>query len=199
MGLGMRHVGGASVLALLALSAGLAAVTAMVACSKETTPTAEEPRGVAPDQLANTAHAAASAEPVARPAADSPGASPTGAAPAASQLSEANFDLSLAPVGPFKAGEPGRVDVVLVAKQPFKCNDQYPYKFKPAEVAGVKFAAPVFKEGVSLEKHKAVLPVSFTPEGSGEKRIAGTFSFSVCTEERCLIEKRDLSLPIQVD
>ena len=43
------------------------------------------------------------------------------------------------------------------------------------------------------------LTVAFTPESAGKKKIAGQFSFSVCTDDKCLIEKRDLALDVQVD
>ena len=85
-----------------------------------------------------------------------------------------------------------------MAKGPFKVNDKYPYKFKVKDAAGLKYPGPVIKEGVKLEKTRAVLPVPFTPESAGKKQIAGRFDFSVCTPERCLIEKRELALALDV-
>jgi hypothetical protein len=51
---------------------------------------------------------------------------------------------------------------------------------------------------VKLENMKAVVPVSFTPE-AGKRTIAGTLAFSVCTEDKCLMEKQDLALEVVVD
>ncbi len=172
-----------------------------VACSKEVTPGAEPQSGVGRSPV--TTSAAAVAAPPAAPAPEpqaAPGAAPeTAEALAASnKVSEPNFDLSIEPKGDFKSGQAATVEIGLLAKGPFKVNDKYPYKFKVKEGAGVKFPGPVIKDGVKLEKTRAVLPVPFTPESTGKKQIAGRFDFSVCTPERCLIEKRELALAIDV-
>jgi hypothetical protein len=171
------------------------------ACSKEVTPSAEPQNGVGRSPV--TTSAAAVAAPPAAPAPEpqaAPAAAPeTAEALAASnKVSEPNFDLSIEPKGDFKSGQAGTVEIVLLAKGPFKVNDKYPYKFKVKEGAGVKYPGPVIKDGVKLEKTRAVLPVPFTPESTGKKQIAGRFDFSVCTPERCLIEKRELALAIDV-
>jgi hypothetical protein len=169
-----------------------------VACSKEVTPGAEPPQsGVGRSPV--TTSAAAVAAPPAAPAPEPQAAPETAAALAASnKVSEPNFDLSIEPKGDFKSGQAATVEIVLLAKGPFKVNDKYPYKFKVKEGAGVKYPGAVIKDGVKLEKTRAVLPVPFTPESAGKKQIAGRFDFSVCTPERCLIEKRELALAIDV-
>lgn len=126
------------------------------------------------------------------------------AAPAASgapKFSDAAFDLSLeSPTGPVKSGQVSTAEVVLVAKPPFHVNDKYPIKLKLRETAGVKYESLVLgRDAVKLETSKAVMPVAFRAEGSGKRTVAGQFSFSVCTEDKCMIEKRDLSLDINVD
>jgi hypothetical protein len=40
--------------------------------------------------------------------------------------------------------------------------------------------------------------VPFTPDGAGQRTVSGQFAFSVCTDETCLMEKRDLSLVVDV-
>jgi hypothetical protein len=171
-----------------------------VACSKEVTPGAEPQSGVGREPVATSA-AAVAARPEPGPELQAaPAATPETAAAlaASSKVSEANFDLSIEPKGAFKSGQAGTVEIVLLAKGPFKVNDKYPYKFKVKEAAGLKYPGSVIKEGVKLEKTRAVLPVPFTPESAGKKEIAGRFDFSVCTPERCLIEKRELALAIDV-
>ena len=37
----------------------------------------------------------------------------------------------------------------------------------------------------------------FTPESAGKHTLSGQLSFSVCTEDKCMIEKRDLALEIE--
>jgi hypothetical protein len=175
------------------------------ACSKESTPGAEPQNAVArPGVETPTAVAATAGKPEQSPdqAKSAPAAAPADsseAVPAASKVSESNFDLTIQPKGDYKAGQQGTVEIVLDAKPPFKVNDKYPYKFKVKEgSAGLKYPGPVIKDGVKLEKMRVSLAVPFTPESGGKKEIAGRFDFSVCTPERCLIEKRELTLAIDV-
>ena len=158
----------------------LAGVVAFVACKKDPEPEPE------PAQVA-----AAQTAPLGAPATVSAGAS--------SKHEGDGFSLSIKPVGSYEVGKAGSVEVVLDAKSPYKCNDKYPYKFKAIESAGIKYSAPVVKQdAVKLDKQRAVMTVGFTPAAAGQKTVAGQFSFSVCTDERCLVEKRDLALNIDV-
>ena len=78
-------------------------------------------------------------------------------------------------------------------------NQQYPYKFKAKEAAGVKFAQPVVgKDAAKIEQQRVTMRVPFVPDAAGQRTVSGQFAFSVCTEETCLIEKRDLALVVDV-
>ena len=115
------------------------------------------------------------------------------------KVSESTFDLELKPVGDYAAGKEGHAEIVLKAKQPFHCNDQYPYKFKLEQSDGVKYPADVVKkDNAKVAEEEVTMKVAFTPESAGNKQIAGQFAFSVCDEDRCLIEKRELALSINV-
>jgi hypothetical protein len=163
----------------------------LAGCSKETPPAAEEPRS-----------ASNAAAPQAPEAGNAAAAAPESAAPAGSaKFSDAAFELSIdAPKASLKAGQPGTVEVVLAAKAPFHVNDKYPIKLKLKETPGVKYQNLVIgKDAVKLEAMKAVMPVSFTPDAAGKRTVAGQFAFSVCTEDKCLMEKRDLVLDVNVD
>lgn len=121
------------------------------------------------------------------------------AAPA-SEYKEAHYNLTIEPKGSYKAGQPGQVQIVLVANAPFHCNDKYPYKFKVKDSSGVQYAEKVVrKDAVALEKHRATMSVGFTPASAGKKTIAGQFLFSVCSADKCLVQRRDLSLDVHVD
>jgi len=149
---------------------------------------------------------ATAAEPVAPPpaapaaAAESAAAAPAEAAPstpAASKYTEAGFDLVLQPKGSYTSGQAGEAEIVLNAKAPFHVNEKYPYKFKLKEAPGLKFPnLVVAKDAVKLEPTRATVPVAFTPESAGKHTVAGQLSFSVCTEDKCMIEKRELALEI---
>lgn len=166
-------------------------------CSKETPPAAEEPRSAS-----NAASPQAAPTPAEGPGAAA--AAPPEAAAAATgsaKFSDAAFELSLeAPKGSVKAGQAGALEVVLTAKAPFHVNDKYPIKLKLKETPGVKYEnLTIGKDAVKLEAMKAVMPVSFTPDGAGKRTVAGQFAFSVCTEDKCLMEKRDLLLEVAVE
>jgi hypothetical protein len=168
----------------------------LFACSKETPPAAEEPRSPSNAAAPTNPPAAADAASAALAAPAAAEAAPTGAA----KFTDAGFELSLeAPKAAVKAGQAGTVEVVLAAKAPFHVNDKYPIKLKLKETPGVKYEnLTITKDAVKLEPMKAVMPVSFTPE-AGKRTVAGQFSFSVCTEDKCLMEKRDLLLEVNVD
>jgi len=168
---------------------------ALMGCSKETPPAAEEPRSAS-----NAVAPQAAAQAAAPGAPAAPGDAPAAAAGSA-KFSDTAFDLSVeAPKASVKAGQVGALEVVLTAKAPFHVNDKYPIKLKLKETPGVKYEALVInKDAVKLEAMKAVVPVSFTPDGAGKRTVAGQLAFSVCTEDKCLMEKRDLALDVNVE
>lgn len=104
------------------------------------------------------------------------------------------------PVGAVREGQPGSVEITVDAKGGYHPNEKYPYKFKPKDAPGVRYASPAFNvEAVKLEAQRATLTVSFTPEAKGDRTIAGLFAFSLCSADQCLIEKRDLALHVAVE
>jgi len=154
--------------------------------------TAAEPAPPPPVATAAAAvAAAASAQPAPAPA----------AAPAASKYSEAPFDVVIQPKGAYAAGQAGAVELVVTAKPPFHANDKYPYKFKLVEAPGLKFANLVVdkevKDAVKVEKMRATVSVALTPESAGKHTVSGKLFFSVCNDDQCLVEKRDLALEIE--
>jgi hypothetical protein len=118
---------------------------------------------------------------------------------APSTIDEENFKLTFKAKGGYGVGKPGEAVLELEPKNGYHTNDQYPYKLKLTACTGLKYPNLTIRdEAIKLEKMKGSLAVPFVPESVGSKTLAGTFSFSVCSEERCLVEKRDLSLKIEV-
>lgn len=112
---------------------------------------------------------------------------------------EEGFDLSVEVPSDAEVGKPTTATVVLEAKAPYKVNQEYPIKLTLSESSGLSFPSPrVGKEAVTLQDKKAFMKVELTPKSAGTHTLAGRLSFSVCTDERCLIEKRDLAAPIVV-
>lgn len=85
------------------------------------------------------------------------------------------------------------LSIVLLPKSGFKVNEEYPIKFTAKTEGDVTFAPTVLaKEQASIKKDRAELKGKASPTKPGLVRGTGRLGFSVCTEERCLIEKRDL-------
>jgi hypothetical protein len=54
-------------------------------------------------------------------------------------------------------------------------------------------------KGMSVSEKSGSMAVPFKASQKGKATISGTLSFSVCTEDKCLIEKRALSVTVDVD
>jgi hypothetical protein len=98
---------------------------------------------------------------------------------------------------PLVAGQPASLRVVLQAKPPYHCNAEYPHKFTLAPAAGVTYPTPVAK-GMQVTPAEGVLAVPVVAGPAGQATIKGNLAFSVCTEERCLVEKRELALDVDI-
>jgi hypothetical protein len=150
-----------------------------VGCSKEATPAPEQPDNAG-------AKSPAGAEGPAESAAGKP------------SYSEQTFALTLKPAGEVEQGKLASAEIVLEAKAPYHANDKYPYKLKLAESDGLSFPEQVVtKDKAKVEHMRVSMPVAFTAKVAGKHELKGTFQFSVCSEDKCLIEKRNLALEIE--
>jgi hypothetical protein len=121
-------------------------------------------------------------------------------ATAAPRFDEASFRLEMSKVGTYEKSAAGKVEVQLEAKAPYHVNEKYPIKLKLEPTDGVKFDAETLgRDQVAQRGGQAVMTVGFTPETAGSKRIAGKLKFSVCSQERCLMETRELALVVNVE
>jgi hypothetical protein len=113
-------------------------------------------------------------------------------------VSEEAFSTWLQATSPAKAGAPVQLEAVLVAKPPYHCNPEYPHKFKlNAAPPGLSYPEETVR-GMKVTPGRSVLAIPVNAQSAGKPTITGTLSFSVCTEERCMVEKRDLSLALDV-
>jgi hypothetical protein len=125
-------------------------------------------------------------------------AAPAGQETQGKVVSEEAFSTWLQTASPVKAGAPVVLEAVLVAKPPYHCNPEYPHKFKfNAAPAGLAYPEETVR-GMKVTPERSVLAMPVKAERAGKPTVSGTLSFSVCTEERCMVEKRDLSLALDV-
>ncbi|MDF2693887.1 MAG: hypothetical protein K0S65_2270 [Labilithrix sp.] len=96
--------------------------------------------------------------------------------------------------------------IKLAAAGSYHVNKEYPYKFVATPVPGVDFLgkgeATLFSRNsgdfVEQGEKNATMTVRFKPTAPGEARIAGTYKFSVCSEDQCQIEQEKLELAVPV-
>ena len=50
-----------------------------------------------------------------------------------------------------------------------------------------------------MDQRKVVLKVPFISEASGDKRVGGTLSLSVCSAANCLMDKQPLEVTVKVE
>lgn len=93
--------------------------------------------------------------------------------------------------------EPSSVSVVLLPEAPFKCNEEYPYRFTAAASPGIQYKDSVIRS-MNVSKERSTMTIPFTPSAKGPQTISGELSFSVCTDDKCLIEKQNVSLAVDV-
>ncbi|MEZ4376432.1 MAG: hypothetical protein R3B07_36845 [Polyangiaceae bacterium] len=138
----------------------------------------------------------AAAEPQA-PTASAPATASDGAGAASDHVTDAGFELSIRS-GEVAVGSDATAEVELLSKQPFKCNDKYPYKFTTTASDGLELSAPVItRDQATIEHDRVVMKIPFKASQAGAHTLSGRFAFSICTADQCRIEKRDLSLQIQ--
>lgn len=134
---------------------------------------------------------ATSTIPAAEPVAD-------GAPAQGKVVSEEPFSVWLQASKPVSAGSAGEIEAVLECKAPYHCNQEYPHKFKlGAAPSNLSYPQETVK-GMQVTPERGVLRIPVQAKSSGAATVSGTLSFSVCTEERCLVEKRELSLALNV-
>lgn len=147
-----------------------------------TKPPADTARNVSPAAATTTSGAAA------RPA-----PAPAAALVSSAAVSGEGYRTYLQMPSPVAVGHETLVTVHLEPQAPFKSNDKYPYRFTLGKLEGA--AAPSDTvTGPTVTPTRTTLRFAMTPTRVGHGSVSGTFSFSVCTEEKCLVERAPLVL-----
>jgi hypothetical protein len=137
-----------------------------------------------------------------------PGAAPASQAssaalgPAVPSLENANYKAQIRPTGACKKDQVCGAEVLVEAKGDYHINDKYPYKFKLDDPPppGMRYPKPVVtKDDGTMDEHKVVLKVPFVSEATGDRKVSGTLSLSVCSAANCLMDKQPLELAVKVE
>lgn len=118
----------------------------------------------------------------------------------ASKFDKDQYKVEIKSSAACAAGKECKVEISLEAKGEFHINDKYPLKMKLTDPApdGVTYTkAIVKKEDGTFKEKSGTLPIGFTVAKAGKAKIGGTFSFSVCSDANCVMEKVDLELEVE--
>jgi hypothetical protein len=120
-----------------------------------------------------------------------------------------NFFVDVAPGSGCAAGVVCTLQLTLVATGDFHVNDEYPYRFKADDAAGVSFLgtddagrnvfSKVSGDWKKLDPKSGAMSVRFTPAGPGPKTIGGVFRLSVCSGATCQLEQSRLAAAVAVN
>jgi hypothetical protein len=117
---------------------------------------------------------------------------------AAGKAEAASYSVELKPMGAYKVGDEGQVELVLNTKSPYHTNKEYPYKFKTAGT-DVKYSKDVFvRADGAFEEKRATFKIKFKPTKAGKAKVGGTFYLSSCSEANCVTDKVELDVEIDV-
>ncbi len=119
---------------------------------------------------------------------------------AGSSYDKDTYKVDMKLSGACKAGSECKVEIALASKGEFHINDKYPIKFKAPDTVpeGLTFTKSIVKkEDGKFGEKEGTLPVAFTIAKAGKVNIAGTFSFSVCSDANCVMEKVELALDVE--
>ena len=114
-----------------------------------------------------------------------------------SRAEAATWTVALQLPSPLRAGAPASATIRLTARAGHHVNLEYPAAFKPDGRATATFSGPRVAlaltarrpcAGSPAEACEVTLALPFTP-GMERTRLSGMVLFSVCTAERCLIER----------
>ncbi len=120
--------------------------------------------------------------------------------PALARVEDATFHATIDRVDAvYTPQRIGQLRITVAAKPPYHVNAEYPHRFTVDEERGLRASSRVIAgTALQISSERLVVPLSVTPDHPGEARIAGELKFSVCTDERCVMEKRRLGLGFPV-
>jgi hypothetical protein len=118
------------------------------------------------------------------------------------------YFVDAVPVGSCAVGESCALSLRLVATGDYHINDEYPYKFRAEDAAGVDFQGKnaddksVFSKAAGdwskTDERAGRMSVAFMPRDPADKRVAGVFKLSVCSAQSCRLEQPRLEARVPV-
>lgn len=118
---------------------------------------------------------------------------------APSRYDEAAFSVDLRAPGSIKVGETAKLLITLLPKSPFHVNAEYPHRFKVGSLQGATTpSTTIARDPAKLAPAKLEIEVPIVASRTGMGALEGEVALSVCTDDKCLMEKRTLKVSFQV-
>ena len=111
-------------------------------------------------------------------------------------------------VGRAAVGTLAEVELLVETRAGYHLNDDYPLNVRPLPSTAATFekARVAREDGVAVSPCRtdlahgcqAKVHLRYTPTRAGRAGLGGTFAFSACNADRCLIEKVDVEAKIEI-
>ena len=98
-------------------------------------------------------------------------------------------------------GGNGDLEIVLLAKDGYHVNDEFPYKLRTAAqpTGTITFEkAELTRAQGTYTKTEARFKARFAGAKAGDAKIGGVMALSVCTAKECIADKVELEVPVTV-
>ena len=111
------------------------------------------------------------------------------------------FAVTFQPSGQYAIGKEGAALVRLTPQGGYKVNTEYPIRFDcqspPSD--GITYPKPTLQQtDAKVDESEATFSVPFVPTKAGKQRVEGLLSFSVCNDQRCVMDKQKVTLDVTV-
>jgi len=110
------------------------------------------------------------------------------------------YIAEMKPAGSYAVGQLGTVDVTFTPRGGYHISAGLPYKFKAGDPPdGVTYPKTALSSAdFDTSDGKGHFKFPFVAAHAGRFTVGGTFSFSLCSEANCVMDKVDLEVPVDV-
>ena len=126
-------------------------------------------------------------------------ASPSASSKAAPMTSPFRVDVSAAPCA---LGASCTATVTLTATDGFHINNEYPYKVSIDDAGGLDFSKSDFSKAdgdfATPSQTTGVMTLRYMAKNRRNFRASGTFRLSVCSDDKCLLERPSITLNVPI-
>jgi len=123
-------------------------------------------------------------------------------APAGPRIETGMFLLAVAPAQPeYRVGKPGELEIALEGRGEWHVNQEYPIRVNLSTGPALKLEKQelVKDDAKELGEEKVRFVAAFQPSASGEHEVRCDVSFAMCTDENCILEKRTVTMQVEVE